>query len=407
MTFPTLFKTAAGLSMAATLGLSSTALAEGAKVGALLPMTGALAEYGEASLNAIRLAEQQINEQGGLLGGELEVLIGDTQTSPQAGVAAAKQLVSANQVAGLVGALSSGVTIPVAQSVSSISGVPQISSASTAPAITTLEDGDFLFRTTPHDALQGRVLGDLVHEEGYATVAVIYINNDYGLGQAEAFSARFQELGGSVSASIAYEEKQASYRGELTQAAEDSPEALVLIAYPGDGIPIVRQALEEGFFEKFIMTDGMKSEELLAAIPAEFLNGTIGTAPEAVTDRPSTAAFKEAYEAVNDGPPDKPYMDTAYDATFIMALAIQKAGSTDGAAVRNALREVANPPGEAILPGEWEKAVNLLEQGQDIDYVGAAGSQDFDAAGDVPGTIGIWAIIDGAIATQRIVEPEL
>jgi len=370
-------------------------------------MTGALAEYGEASLNAIRLAEQQINEQGGVLGGELEVLIGDTQTSPQAGVAAAKQLVSANQVAGIIGALSSGVTIPVAQSVSSISGVPQISSASTAPAITTLEDGDFLFRTTPHDALQGRVLGDLVHEEGYATVAVIYINNDYGVGQAEAFSARFEELGGSVSASIAYEEKQASYRGELTQAAEDSPEALVLIAYPGDGIPIVRQALEEGFFEKFIMTDGMKSEELLAAIPAEFLNSTIGTAPEAVTDRPSTAAFQEAYQAVNGEPAAKPYMDTAYDATFIMALAIQKAGSTDGAAVRDALREVANPPGEAILPGEWEKAVGLLAEGQDIDYVGAAGSQDFDAAGDVPGTIGIWAITDGAIATQRIVEPDL
>jgi len=407
MTFPTVSKTVAGLTLAATLGVSTGALAQGARVGAILPMTGALAEYGEASLEAIRLAESQINEQGGLLGGDLEVLIGDTQTSPQAGVAAAKQLVSANQVAGLIGALSSGVTIPVAQSVSSISGVPQISSASTAPAITTLEDGDFLFRTTPNDALQGRVLGDLVNEEGYGTVAVIYVNNDYGLGQSEAFARRFGELGGTISSSIAYEEKQASYRGELTRAAEGDPEALVLIAYPGDGIPIVRQSLEEGFFDKFIMTDGMKSEELLAAIGGDFLNGTIGTAPEAVTDRPSTANFREAFEAANGEPPNKPYMDTAYDATFLMALAIQKAGSTDGAAVRDALREVATPPGEVILPGEWEKAMGLLEQGQDIDYEGAAGNQNFDAAGDVPGTIGIWAITDGAIATQRIVEPEL
>lgn len=395
------------LALAAGVGLSSTVLAEGARIGALLPMTGALAEYGEASLNAIRLAESQINAQGGLLDGQLEVLVGDTQTSPQAGVAAAKQLVSANQVSGIVGALASGVTIPVAQSVSSISGVPQISSASTAPAITTLEDGDFLFRTTPHDAMQGLVLGDVVKEAGYNTVAVIYVNNDYGLGQNEAFSARFTELGGTVSAAIAYEEKQPSYRGELTQAAEGSPDALVLIAYPGDGIPIVRQALEEGLFEKFVMTDGMKSDELLSAIGGDFLNGTIGTAPEAVADRPSTAAFQAAYEERHGEPASKPYMDTAYDATFIMALAIQKAGSTDGAAVRDALREVASPPGEPILPGEWEKALGLLAEGQDIDYVGAAGSQDFDAAGDVPGTIGVWAITDGAIATQRIVEPNM
>ena len=72
--------------------------------------------------------------------------------------------------------------------------------------------------------------------------------------------------------------------------------------------------------------------------------------------------------------------------------------------MRDALRFVANPPGTPILPGEWAKAKALLAQGEDIDYAGAAGSQNFDAAGDVPGTIGHWVIEDGRIRTVEILE---
>ena len=159
---------AAGFAAAA---LALPAHAQNVKLGALMPLTG-LAQYGEADLRGITLAAMHINAQGGVLGRTLEILIGDTQTNPQAGVSAAQNLVRVQNVTGLIGALASGVTIPVATSVSAVDGVPQISSASTAPGISTLADNDFLFRTVPHDAAQGEVLGTVAREGGYARVAV-------------------------------------------------------------------------------------------------------------------------------------------------------------------------------------------------------------------------------------------
>lgn len=376
---------------------------EKARIGALVPMTGPLQDFGEPTLNAIRLAVDQVNQGGGLLGGTLGIAVGDTQTSPQAGVDAANMLVSLEGVSGIVGAASSGVTMPVARSVSSVKGVPQISGASTSPAITTLDDKDFLFRTTPHDALQGMVMADIVKKEGFDTVSVIYVNNDYGDGLQKAFVDAFVKLGGKVVASLPYEEKKASYRGELAQLAKGDPQILVMIAYTGDGVPILRQSLEQGYFSKFVFSDGMKAPEIIDQVGAEYLNGSFGTAPEAV-ETDSSRRFKEAYEAKYGELPPKPFLDTAYDAAFLLALAIEKAGSAEGRAVRDSLRFVANPPGTLILPGEWAKAKALLAQGEDIDYAGAAGSQNFDAAGDVPGTIGHWVIEDGRIKTVEILE---
>jgi branched-chain amino acid transport system substrate-binding protein len=398
----------------AAVGLFGAALAaspvqaETVPVGALMSMTGALAEYGENILTGIELAVDEINDAGGVLDNrQIELVVADDQTAPAVGVDAAQRLISVNRVAGIVGALASGVTIPVATSATVPNQVPQISPASTAPAITELDDDGFMFRTTPHDALQGRVLGDVVQEEGHDTVSVIYVNNDYGRGLAEAFEERFTEIGGTVAESIAYEEGQPSYRGELARVATGGAQALVLIAYPGDGVPIVRQALEEGLFDAFIFTDGMKSVELIDAIGADILEGMAGTAPEAVEDSEGAVRFRAAYEERHGALPPGPFIDTAYDAMYLLALAIERAGTTEGPAIRDALHEVANPPGEVILPGEWAKAKELLEQGQDVNYEGAAGSQNFDQHGDVPGTFGIWRIVGGEIVTERVVEPEI
>ncbi|HET6520187.1 MAG TPA: ABC transporter substrate-binding protein, partial [Geminicoccaceae bacterium] len=314
---------------------------------------------------------------------------------------AAQRLVNVDGVVGIVGALSSGVTIPIATTVSASAGVPQISTASTSPVITDLEDNGFLFRTTPNDALQGAVLADVVSGQGIERVAVVYVNNDYGVGLADAFAESF---GGEVTARVAYEERQASYRGELSQAAQGDPEALVMIAYPGDGIPMLRQALEEGFFQRFVLTDGMKANEVVEAIGGP-LDGTFGTAPSGDPDSEAARLFREKYEGRYGGLPPQPFIDSAYDATILLALAIEKAGSTEGEAIRDALREVANPPGETVLPGEFAKAKELLAAGQDVNYEGAAGSQDFDEAGDVPGTYSHWAVKDGQIVEVELIRP--
>lgn len=390
-----------------TLG-ATPAMAQqtGLKIGALMSLTGPLQAYGESCLNGARLAADEINAAGGVLGGKLSLAVGDTQTSPQPGVDAAQKLVSVEGVSGMVGALSSGVTIPVASTVSGRAGIPQISPASTSPVITNLNDNDFLFRTVPSDAFQGVAMAQIAQEKGAKTVGVVYVNNDYGQGLAEAFSDAFEKAGGKVAASVAYEEKQASYRGELQRAAQGRPDTLVLIAYPGDGIPILRQSLEGGFFTKFLFSDGMKAPEIISAIGAKYLDGSAGTAPEALPDFPASKTFAQAYRAKFGELPPKPYIDASYDAVYLIALAAEKAKSSSGKAIRDALRDVANAPGEKVGPGDWAKAKQLIASGKDVDYVGAAGDHSFDKQGDVRGTFSHWEIKNGEIVTVKVFEPK-
>jgi ABC-type branched-subunit amino acid transport system substrate-binding protein len=338
-----------------------------------------------------------------VLDGEVELVVGDTQTRSQPAVDAANRLVGVEGVSGLLGALSSGNTVPVATSVSAVEGVPQISNASTAPTITTLDDNDFLFRTVPSDAQQGVVLGDLVQEEGIERVAILYVNNDYGQGLAESFQESFEEAGGTVTSSAAFEPNKASYRGELSNVSSGDPEALLLIAYPDDGgLLILRQSLEEGFFERFIFTDGMKATQVATDF-GEFIEGAFGTAPKAAESE-EAQAFAEAYREAYGELPPLPFIDSAYDATMILMLAAQAAGSADGEAIRDHIRDVANAPGEEVGPGEFARAKELLAAGEAINYEGAAGAHEFDEQGDVGGSYEHWVITGGELETVEIVD---
>ena len=382
-----------------------------AKLGALMPMTGALQAYGESCLTGVRLAAEQINKDGGLLGSEIVIKLGDTKTNPQVGIDAAQKLVSIEKVFGIVGALSSGTTIPVSQSVASNAKVPVISPASTSPVITNLEDKDYLFRSIPSDAFQGialaQVVDKLAYKNVYKNIAIIYLNNDYGKGLDESFKNAYEKRGGQVSISVPYEPGNASYRGELSKAASKGADALLLIAYPENGITILRQAIEGRFFTKFLFTDGLKAPELIDAIGAQFLNGSFGTAPQAMRDTDAAQLYNAAYKNRFGEAPPKPFIDASYDAAFVLALAAEKAGSLKGEDVKAQLRAVANAPGEIILPGQWAKAKELIAEGKDIQYMGASGSIDFDEKGDVAGTFAHWVIEDGEIKTVRVFEPEM
>lgn len=391
--------TAASVVALAAVAYAGPALAQDLKIGALMPMTGDLSAYGEADLSGIQLAAEEINAAGG----NVEVVVADTQTNPQAGVDAAQKLVNVEGVNAIVGALSSGVTIPVATSITSREGVLQITSASTSPTITTLKDNDFLFRTVPSDAFQGIALAKLVKEKGVSDVSIIYVNNAYGQGLADAFAEAYKGMDGKVTESVPFEAGQASYRGELQRLKDGDAEALVVVAYPENGTVILKQSLEGGYFDKFIFTDGMKAPEIVEQIGADYVNGSYGSVPQSPESEGLTR-FQDAYKAKHGEIPPLPYIDTAYDATILIALAAVKAGSNDRTAIRDALRDVASGPGEKVGPGDYAKAVELLKAGKDINYEGAAGSQDFDENGDVPGTIGMWSFEDGKIVDGGLID---
>jgi ABC-type branched-subunit amino acid transport system substrate-binding protein len=267
-----------------------------------------------------------------------------------------------------------------------------------------LADGDFLFRTTVSDAIQGVIMGRLAKELGYGTASALYINNAYGQGLAEAFKASFEAAGGKILELVPHEMVQPTYASELSKATAGNPDVLAAISYPESAQIYLREALEGGYIDTFIFCDGTKSPDMNEAVGVDKLEGMHGTAPgSAMTDARRTfeANFESAFAVV----PPLPYMDTTYDAVVLIALAAEKAGTTtDSAAIRDALREVANPPGEVVGPGVegiWN-AMELIRQGKDINYEGAGGSQDFNENGDVMSTIEIWKIAGGEIvSTER------
>lgn len=386
-----------------SLTFSAVLAQETVKIGTLMPLTGGLASYGQFTRNGTLLAQKIINEQGGLLGGkELEIVNVDTQTNPQAGVDGAQKLVSVNGINAIVGALSSGVTIPVAESVTVPGEAVLISPSSTSPVLTTLDDNGYVFRTVPSDSLQGVVAGNLAADLNHESLAIIYVNNDYGQGLNDAVIKQFEKRGGEVTASIAFEPNKVSYRSELMDAASGNPDALLLIAYTDDGgITIIRQALENGYFNEFIFTDGLKAPEITEGVE-QYLEGMRGTAPTSMPGGQGPELFTKLYEEEFGEIPPKPYIDTSFDATFVLALAIEKAGSTEGPAIRDAIGEVLAEDGMIVNINEWDKAKELIEAGEKIRYEGASGPVLFNEVGDSMGAIGIWKIEDGDIINESV-----
>jgi branched-chain amino acid transport system substrate-binding protein len=362
------------------------------KVGILFDVTGPIANFIPPMLDSVTLATDEVNAGGGLLGGKMVSVIGDTTGSSQGSVDAATKLVNVENVAAVVGALMSGTTIAAANSVTVPTGIAQISPTATSPDLTTLSDGDWVFRVVPSDAYQGQVLAKLTTDQGVKTVALTYANNDYAAPLAKAFADSYKALGGTITADVKHEEKQPSYTTELATLAKDKPEALVIIAYAGDsGLTLVKEALENGLFKRFIGTDGLRDNLLIEKIGADNLKDSFFTSPSSPKSE-AADKFEQLYAAKFQTTKDKIFIGQTYDSVILAALAIQQAGSTDRAKVRDALRQVANPPGEPVGPGDWAKAVELIKSGKDVDYTGATGSMDFDDKGDVAGVIGHFVV---------------
>lgn len=389
------------------LGASAPAAAQDIRIGAVLSYTGGLGPMGPRIRDGIRLAFDEVNKAGGVLNGRRLALVdADDQTNPQVAVDVATRLVQVEKVAALIGAMASGSTIPVATSVTIPAGVVQISPSSTAPAISDLKDNDFVFRTPVPDGLQGMVIAREARARGIDRIAIMAINSAYGNGLLKAISANFTKLGGVVTSATNFEVDRPSYRAELaTAAGTGNPQALVVVGYPANGgNTILRQALENAFFKNFILPDGMRDPAVVKEIGAKNLATSWGTAPASMADKALQERFLAAFRAFSKEDPTQPFVAEGYDAGMVIALAIQQAGSAERTAIRDALRRVANAPGERVGPGEFVRARELIAKGVKINYEGASGPVDFDANGDVEGRIGVWSVRPtGEIVTDRVV----
>jgi len=384
------FRTALAGALLGATALAAPAQAD-VKIGLIGGISGPIAAMAPAMVDSARLAVQQVNDNGGILDGQtLEAVVGDSACNPQNGTDAATKAVNIEGVIGIVGPHCSGAVLAAANSVTIPAGVTVITPSGTSPEITGLDDKDTVFRTVPSDDYQGRALARTVLERGTTKVAVAYLNNDYGKGLADSFRAEFEAGGGEIAGFAAHEGEKASYRSNLAELASGGADTLVIFDYgDGSGLTMLRQALENGFFTNFIGGDGMKSDAPIKELGAENLTTFLSSAPVGEASE-ALEMFNTAFSEAG-GDPAAIFTTTSYDAAFLMALAIEKAGG-DKAKVAAALREVSNGEGEPIRPGEWAKAKELIAAGTAIDYKGAAGDHNFNEAGDVPGTYALFKV---------------
>ncbi|WP_189471223.1 ABC transporter substrate-binding protein [Litchfieldella qijiaojingensis] len=375
------------------------------KIGFLGGFTGGIESLTPPIFDGANLAVTHVNEQGGILDGQkLVIPTGDTTCSDASAASnAADRMVNSERVTAIVGALCTGATIASANNAAIPGGVVMVSPASTAPAVSELNDNDLVFRTVPSDAFQGEMLAKLLMSKGIEEVAVTYVNNDYGRGLADAFVATYEAEGGTVTENLAHEDNRADYRSELGTMSATGAETLVVLAYADtSGQTILRQAYESGVFTQYVGGDGMVGDSLVEAVGPDVLEGMIATRPGS-PDIPGSEIFQNlANEAGID--PSAVFAAQAYDAAFLLAMAIEKNGSDSREGLSQALRDVATAPGEVILPGEWEKAKQLLADGQEVNYEGASGSHEFDENGDVPGVVNEMAVEDGSFVNKGFVD---
>jgi branched-chain amino acid transport system substrate-binding protein len=273
-------------------------------------------------------------------------------------------------------------------------GIVMISPSATSPALSTIEDNGLFFRTAPSDARQGQIVTDILTGKGVSEIAITYTNNDYGKGLADSIETNFKAAGGTVTINAPHEDGKADYAAEVGALASAGGEVLVVAGYLDQGGQgVIRAALDSGAFDTFYLPDGMTGQPLADAIGAD-LNGSYGAMPG--TDSPGAAKFADMAAAA--GFEASVFAPESYDAAALIALGMQAAGSTKSTDFAGFIMDVANAPGEKIYPGELGKALKILSEGGQIDYVGAT-AVELIGGGESAGNYQEIAIEDGQMVT--------
>jgi ABC-type branched-subunit amino acid transport system substrate-binding protein len=380
-------------------------------IGDSVPLSGALAVFGPGGDKAAQLAADEINnaiEQAGV-DHNVTLVTEDNETKPQPAVQAARKMVEADGASCIAGAWASADTIPTFESVTSREGVLQITPASTSNEITLLDDPDGLMnRTTTPDAFQGPTLADFIEKDlGEAGTVNIGARNDaYGTGLADDFTSAWEDRGGTIGEEVIYDPEQPSYDSEADQITSGNPDAIVIIDFPQPWDKVGPALVRTGNWDpkKAFGTDGLA----LGAEGAgnEAVEGFRGTTPGA-PEIPEKQEFDARYEQFPPRDVEKgPFDPHNFDAVVLCYLAAVAAGSTDGTDMAAEVREISGPPGDKFSWLELPDAIEALQNGDDIDYIGASGDINMDEAGDATEDVyDVWRYQDGEVDLEFDEQP--
>ncbi|MGM9572529.1 MAG: ABC transporter substrate-binding protein [bacterium] len=313
------------------------------KIGANMDLSGGGSTFGTSVLNGVKMAVEEVNAAGGINGKQIKLFVEDNKTEPAEAANTTKKLIEQDQVDLIIGAVTSGCTLssaPIAQA----SGVPMITPTSTNPQVT--ETGDYIFRSCFIDPLQGTAMAKFAAEKLKAKTAVIMgdVTSDYSKGLTEVFKKDFEAAGGKVLSVESFAQKDTDFNAQLTKIKAEKPDVIFLPAYYTEVGLILKQARQQGIDQPFIGTDGWDSPKLVE-IAGNATNNGYFTNHYATDDQdPVIQGFIKKYKDKYNQVPDA-FATLGYEATLIAVKALEKAGSTDKKAVRDAMAATKDVPG--------------------------------------------------------------
>lgn len=361
---------------------STSASSDTYTIGFIGPLTGDNANYGIRCSNAARLAIDEINAAGGIDGKQLALIAENSLGTVDGAIAAYEKLVYSDNVCAIIGPVFTSPALAVAQRCYE-DGIVMVSPSATHKDVTAV--GDYVYRTVPSDSLQSEVAAHYFYEVlGYRNIACLYAMNDYSQGLATGVEEIFTELGGTVSAMETCMVGDKDFRTQLGVIANTDAEAIYIPNYTVEDAQILEQAYQLGMDLPFLSSDGFSDPEIYN-LAGDFTDGVIYVGPAQAEASTLLADFQEAYSAAYNGDMPDSFATNAYDATYILAQAIDRAGSAD--------RELINQ--EVKATDDFNGANGIINFAANGDMVASQGVYEVD--GTTPVYLGSFQVVDGHI----------
>ena len=314
------------------------------KIGFFGDLSGPTFNFGQSAKNGMLLAADEINQAGGINGRRIDVVIDDDRGSPEQAAELTGKLISQDRVVAIIAAGTSGnsrAAAPKAQA----AHIPMISPSSTDPAVTQV--GDYIFRACFVDAFQGEVMARFAAQTlGAKKAAILFdFNSPYGRGLSDFFELSFSKLGGQIVAKPSYTQGDTDFKGQLSTIQLNDPDVIYIPGYYNDVAVIAKQVRAIGLKQPLLGGDGWDAPELWP-LAGDALNVSYITTHYSANDpSPAIQTFVHEYKQRYGNLVPDAHAALAYDAMRVLVNAIERAGSTEAAKIRNALAETKDFPG--------------------------------------------------------------
>ncbi len=364
-------------------------------IGAVVPLTGGGSLYGPNMLKAFDLTIQDINKAGGPLGRQLKLYSVDDQTKPDAGVAGAQKLMDLNNAICILGTWSSAVTLAIIP-ITVQKGIIEMNTSG-APQITAPSNNGLVFRTQAVDKSYGLVMARYCKQNNINKIGMFAANNPFALAMRDSFYDELKVLGMQpVTTEVVVNPGASSYAGELGKVMGTNPDAIIMAAYAPEASVALKEWYATGKQMKFLGPGFGFNDDLIKNIGVDAAEGLIAVDAVPAIGKPGYKAFADTFKAATNADlADNYWAAQCHDQINLVALAVEKAKSTKGADLVQAIRDVSRPPGDEVY--DFASGVQLIRQGKDINYQGASGNVDFNDEGNIAADMAVWVIEKGKL----------